>query len=57
MMREDGFYWVKAPWGEWIIAEWDSTFEWWAICGDDRPKDDTAFDAIGPKVEPPEDLT
>ena len=45
MERKSGFYWVKLD-GEWIVAEWDSKFNWWDITGWDDSLRDSDFDKI-----------
>jgi hypothetical protein len=37
-MREPGYYWVRAPWNEWMIAEFGPYR--WTNCGSDEEHND-----------------
>ena len=58
--REPGCYWVRR-YGRWTIAKydpeqhysWSPTLDDWIDCA---TLDDTAFEAVGPKIEPPAEV-
>lgn len=58
--REPGFYWVRLH-GEWFVAEWfifdddNPTPErmWWYLTSHDGEFQNSEFDDIGPKIDPP----
>lgn len=45
MERESGYYWVNCK-GEWIVAQWDKSMNWWVITGNERLFYDKDFDEI-----------
>lgn len=49
MMRAEGYYWVRARLGEWIVAEWDGRWRWWQ-CGDLVPREDDDYLTIGERI-------
>ena len=58
MERKSGFYWVKLDdeWDEWIVARWDSKFNWWDIPGWYDTLRDNEFDSINEnRIIPPDE--
>ncbi len=58
--RPDGFYWLK--WGRtWTIGQWeqddsdraDGYTKCWTVPGDELTHNESDFDEIGPRLEPP----
>lgn len=45
MERESGYYWVKIK-GEWIVAQWDKSMDWWVITGNEHLFYDSDFEEI-----------
>jgi len=50
--REEGFYFVKLPWGKWTIARWgrDCGKLGWALPGHPHEHETIYFSEIGDKV-------